>query len=355
MGLQDSDLILVERSNTLKKVTYGDRANIASSDLFLVEATSTAGGREVGKLYKCTYADWSSANSTDLILVEADSTINGRVDGKLYKETKANWPTSSNVDIHSANYMVTLGTLLYGQSTSQRASNNFSVVEVQMEVSSSAAYADGDLYIGFRNTASTTYYGDLPIAAVQILHSDGSTVRVTDWHNCTWNFALGNTQAGYYDWATTRYEDTLESNPEDASGGYFGAPTYSFNSQTSSPPPEYRLKYRFSYTEIGTGSSYVGSARGISSSTYTGNPSTTSILPVGNANVSQSSSSSDGYLFSECSSTSQYDVTWLLLAFTGNIYNGDRIRICYFGGGNGQTSSNGLQTTDSLYLRFIEE
>jgi len=340
MGLQSSDLILVERSNTIYKETYGNRANIDSSDLLLVERSNT--------LYKCTYADWANANSSDLILVERSNTI--------YKETKSNWPTTSNVDIHSANHMITLGTLLYGQGDD--STNPYSVVEVQMEVSSSASYADGAIYIGFRNTASTAYYGDLPIAAVQILESDGSTVRVTDWHDCTWNFALGLTQAGYADWATTRYEDTLESNPENASGGYYACPSNCIDDS--------KTKWRFSFTDDGTTSTNVGAAKGIPSTSYgggpayTGNPSTTSILPVGTANVSQtspshSSYSTDGYLFSECSGTSTDDVTWLLLDFTGNIYNGDRIRICYFGGGNGATSSNGLQTTNSLYLRFIEE
>ena len=267
MGLQSSDLILVERSNTIYKETYGNRANIDSSDLLLVERSNT--------LYKCTYADWANANSSDLILVERSNT--------LYKETKSNWPTSSNIDIHSANHMITLGTLLYDEG--EDSTNPYSVVEVQMEVSSSASYADGDLFIGFRNTAPTAWQGDFPIAAVQILQSDGSTVRVTDWHDCTWNFALGNTQAGYADWATTRYEDTLESNPENASGGYYGCPSNCIDDS--------KTKWRFSFTDDGTTSSYVGAAKGIPSVSYgggpayTGNPSTTSILPVGTANVAK--------------------------------------------------------------------
>ena len=51
------------------------------------------------------------------------------------------------------------------------------------------------------------------------------------------------------------------------------------------------------------------------------------------------------------------NLTWL--KYDGNamnvLQNGDRIRICYFGGGNGANSSNGLQTTNSLYLRYIED
>jgi len=344
MALQNSDIILVERSSTLYRETYGNRANINSSDLLLVDRGGT--------LFKCAYSAWPNANSSDLILVERGAGAGAA----MYKETKANWPTTSNVDIHSANHEIGPLTLLYGE---DRNNNNpFSVAEVQVEVTSSASYADGDLYIGFRNTAPTDWMGDLPIAAVQILHADGSTVRVTDTHDCTWNFALGLTQAGYRDWATTRDQDTrtnMNYDPADAVGGYYGC--------TGSPPVDCittsnTSKWRFAYTQnrsSTTGSHWVGAQRGISSSTYTGNPSTTSILPVGTANVSQSSSSSDGYLYSECSGSDTNDVTWLALYATGNIYNGDRIRICYFGGGNGQYSSTGLQEDGSLYLRFIEE
>jgi len=333
MGLQDSDIILVERSNTLYRETYGNRANIDSSDLLLVERGGT--------LYKCTYADFSSATGTDLILVEANSTTGGRVVGKMYQETQSEWafPTA-NVDIHSANYAINPITTLYGQTGNN--SNPYSVAEVRMEVSSSAAYAAGDLYIGIRNTAPTAYYGDLPIAAIQILESDGTTVRETSYHDCTWNFALGNTQAGYLDWATTTAAiQDEDEDPSDASYTSIGTNA---------------TARRFSDSETGgTGSSSVGAARGIPSSTYTGNPASTSILPVGSANVAQSSSSSDGYIFVECSTPSATnDITWLGLATTGNIYNGDRIRICYFGGANGTSSSTGLQTNNTLYLRFEE-
>ena len=140
MGLQSSDLILVERSNTLYKETYGNKANIDSSDLLLVERTD---------------------GNTGI--------------GTLYKETKSNWDFAANIDIHSANYMVTLGTLLYNQGSNN--DNPFSVVEVQAEFSSSATVGDGTLYIGFRNSATTSFYGDLPIAGIQILQSNGTTIR----------------------------------------------------------------------------------------------------------------------------------------------------------------------------------
>jgi len=328
MGLQSSDLILVERGNTLYKETYGNRANIESSDLLLVERNNT--------LYKCTYANWANANSTDLILVERNNT--------LYKETKSNWATSTYTDIHSANYMVTLNTLLYGQSSNN--SNSYSVVEVQIEVSNSASYASGDLYIGFRNSASFTYQGDLPIAAIQLLESNGTAVAYTNEYDFTWNFGLGSTSAGGYGynsgWGTTDGADAVITDSSASPAPY----TYNTIGTTIT-------KRRFAYTTSGTSTSSVGAARGIPTSTYHGNRSTTSILPLGTHNVAQSTSSSDGYIFSECSSTNQGNMTWLQLEDTGAIYNGSRLRICYFGGGNGSNSSNGLQTTNSLYVRFI--
>ena len=322
MALQSSDIILVERGGTLYRETYGNRANIESSDLILVDRGGT--------LYKCTYANWANANSSDLILVERSST--------LYKETKANWPTTSNTDIHSANYMVTLGTLLYGQTKNN--TNPFSVVEVQAEFSSSGTPSQGTLYIGFRNSASQTYMGDLPIAAVQVLRSNGSTIVET------WNFAES---AGYGDWVTT-----------DSSQGETGVITNS-----STIPSDFQYygigttassgKRRFSFTDSGVGSNHVGAAQGIPLSVYTNSAASSSVLPVGTANISQSTTSSDGYIFSECSSTSNGNLTWMGMDGLNTLNNGDKIRICYFGGGNGNTSSNGLKTTNSLYLRYVED
>jgi len=325
MGLQSSDLILVERGNTLYKETYGNRANIESSDLLLVERNNT--------LYKCTYANWANANSTDLILVERNNT--------LYKETKSNFATSTYTDIHSANYMVTLNTLLYGQSSNN--SNSYSVVEVQIEVSNSASYASGDLYIGFRNSAALTYQGDLPIAAIQLLESNGTAVAYTSQYDFSWNFGLGDVNAGYAAWGTSDGADAVITDATDSPANYI------CNNDIGTTI----TKRRFAYTTSGTSTSSVGAARGIPTSTYHGNRSTTSILPLGTHNVAQSTSSSDGYIFSECSSTNTGNLTWMSLEGTGAIYNGSRLRICYFGGGNGSNSSNGLQTTNSLYVRFI--
>jgi len=348
MGLQSSDLILVERTDgntgigTLYKETFGNRANIDSSDLIVIERAD--GNTGIGTKYKCTYSNFSSANSTDLILVERTDGNTGI--GTLYKETKSNWSFGAFADIHSANYMVTLGTLLYGETGNN--SKPYSVVEVQAEFSSNATVGDGTLYIGFRNSATTSFYGDLPIAGIQILQSNGTTIRNPGSGSAgyCWNFAISNDRS---EWWTTRATITSKTASPETGGGGSPDPVY----YTIGTTPTAR---RFSYTIVGTTSANVGALRGIPSATYTGDDSTTSILPVGTANVSQSGSSSDGYVFSECSGSSTGNLTWLSAAFTvSDLENGDRIRICYFGGANGATSSNGLQTTDSLYVRYIED
>ena len=164
-----------------------------------------------------------------------------------------------------------------------------------------------------------------------------------------WNFA---NSADRSEWWTTIANITSKTASPEEGGGASPDPVY-YDIGTSATAK------RFSYTTTGTGSSQVGAARGISSSTYTGNDDTTTILAVGTANISQSSSSSDGYIFAECSGMPTGNLTWLSCAAlsggTAGIQNGDRIRICYYGGGNGPDAARGLQTTDSLYVRYIED
>ena len=54
MGLQSSDLLLVERGGTCYKETFGNRSNIDSTDLLLVERNNVK--------YKCTYSDWNGSS-----------------------------------------------------------------------------------------------------------------------------------------------------------------------------------------------------------------------------------------------------------------------------------------------------
>ena len=354
-----SDLLLIERpSATLNgAATLGDTAlTVDAIPAALPSATVLVFSGVTGDA-EFTLTSSASAGATTLTGsggLKGSAVADGVAGGVLYKATKADWDAATYTDIHSANYGINPITTMYGQSSNN--TNNYSVVEVQAEFTSSASTADGDLYIGFRNSAPTMYYGDLPIAVVQILASDGTTVRrdaggyYPDGY--IWNFAIS-----YSDWWTTDSSMTspatiitdITKDPED----YTSSPAI-FTPIGTTATAGIR---RFSYTTSGTTSANVGAGRGIPSTgspKYTDNYSTTSILPVGSANVAQSSTSSDGYLFSECSSTATGNITWLWVDSLTDLHNGDRIRICYFGGGNGPASSNGLQTTNTLYIMFRE-
>ena len=319
MGLQSSDLLLVERSNTLYKETFGNRANIDSTDLLLVERSNT--------IYKCTYANWSNANSTDLILVERSNT--------LYKETKANWDaaTTTNQDIYTSNYSPDI-VVNYTSATADSTAN-FNVLSLQVAVTGSGSSDTGRLYIGQKNTAPTSWQGDFCIAAVQILQSNGTSYRSGAGYSAgyDWNFGDGNTTYGYANWGTTHATITNESsNPW----------TYSYHDIGSSPSVR-----RFA-ASASTSSSYVGADGGIWSPTgYSGGGG--SILPEGTGNIAQSSSTTL-YLFAECSGSNTGDFFWLESPEI-TVHNGDIIRFCY-GGTNGQSSTTGLQASDTLRFRF---
>jgi len=352
MGLQSSDIILVERSSTLYRETYGNRANIDSSDLLLVDRGGT--------LYKCAYSDWPNANSTDLILVERG----GSGGYEIYNETQSNWAfPAANVDIHSANYAVPSSKLTFSYGNTGNDTTNFSVFEVQVEVTDSGNSSTGHLYIGVRNTAGEgatagyPYYGDLPIGAVQVLESDGATFLQDDYiDGYDWNFALGNVASGYMEWLTTDSSQggtgvitDEDQNPGDPTTGF---EFYSLGSNNAT-----HGERRFSHDTNGTGSSWVGAAKGISTSSYPGDMS--AVLPVGTENISQDGSG--GYVYQECSSTSTGNMVWIKGPEASNgdavmtLHNGDRIRICYYGGANGPDAAKGLQTSDCVYLRWHEE
>ena len=336
MALQSTDLMLVYdvSASQLKKCQVGNAsADIASNDLLLVERSSVK--------KKMTYSNWiSSAQNTDLLLVERG--------GVKKKVTKANYDALLGVsytDIHSANYAINGLSLLYDQSTDN--TNNYSVIEVQAEFTSSGSSDVGHLYFGHRNSAFTSFQGDLPIAAIQIIQDDGSTIRETDNFVHDYNFGLGNAGQGYQDWGTTHSTNT---NSSTSPGGF-----------TYNPFGASMIKRRWGFSAGGGGSSAnVGAAKGIPTATYDGAKS--NILPVGSHNVAQSTSAGDGYIMVECSSSSTGDIVWFALQNSDTYHNGDRIRICYFGGGNGTTSGGGASVTingtladNTLFVRFVPE
>lgn len=326
MSLQDTDIILVRTGSGLRQCTVANRSAINASDLLLVEQSGTK--------KKCTYSSWNGSgtvNSSDLILVER--TVSGN-QVKL-KCTKSEWDsaTTSYQNIYTSNYSPNI--VVNYTSTTSDSTANFNVLSLQVAVTGSGSSDTGRLYIGQKNTAPTSWQGDFCIAAVQILQSNGTSYRTGAGYSAgyDWNFGDGDTTYGYGNWGTTQATITNESsNPW----------TYSYHSIGSSPSVR-----RFA-ASASTSSSYVGADGGVwSPSGYSGGGG--SILPEGTGNIAQSSSTTL-YLFAECSGSSTGDFFWLESPEI-TVYNGDIIRFCY-GGTNGQSSTTGLQASDTLRFRF---
>ena len=248
-------------------------------------------------------------------------------------------------DIYSQNHTEDIHVNL--TSTSSDSNLAFSVLDFPVWVNGSGEYRVGNLYIGEKNTASPSYYGDLPIAHVQIVANDGTyrsgsltaggVTAVRDY-----DFAFSGSTYGYSMWATTYHQ--LTSNPA------LSTTDPSAYALTSIGSGAYLRRWR---RVTGTSSSYVGANNGIFSyGTYRGlynSPYTSggTILPKTGSNlISQQSS---GYLMAECSGSSTNDVFWMRSP-TLTIYNGDRIKIAYLC--TGPTNGTGLKTSNTLWFRF---
>jgi hypothetical protein len=286
-----SDLVFAARGGTNYKETYGNKANIDGTDLVLVEATATTGGRSVGTKYKCTRCDWDGVNCA-----------------------------ATGQNIHSAPYSPPI--TVHTTSSSGDSNLAFDILNLQVEVGGTSQY--GQLYVGQKNTASTAYYGDLPVGVVQVFESNGTTLKAS------WSFHHTS-----YVWATTTSTFTMGST----------APTaYSYSTISSSTCSTRRRYCR----AIGTSSSYTGANNSISGSygTNTGSTVGVSSLPS-SGTVSQSSGYY--YVFGECSGTSTNNGWWMR---SSSIYmdDGDYVRIAYLS--VGPTSGAGCTAANTMQLFF---
>lgn len=315
-----TDLMLVERGNVLYKCTKAAfDAGITSSDLILVERGST--------LYKETYGNKANIDSTDLLMTER-SNVN-------YKATWSDWSATSGggggfsgtgQDINTANYSPSI--TVYNQNLSEGSGDTnraFDVLDIQ--VHAGASTVTGHLYLGWKNNAATTYYGDFCIACVQILNSAGNSLRYAyhGWEYQTNQYAI--------DRATNFYTGSSSHASDPASLSY------------TSPSWGYSTNY---WTRANwTNSSYTGANNGIS---WNYSASSGYILPTGS--VSQVSTNSPSYWFVETSGSSRYNLSWMRMgSYTSAITlnDGDRIRIAYLAA---TYSSNGSHVNSSLWLRF---
>ena len=294
MGLQSSDLILVERNvsgtRTLYKETFGNRANIEDTDLLVVEREIS--GTRVRR--KCTYADWKQD-------------ISGGGGGG---SATHGWG-SANTSISGA--IVNNWTFSGGDSTSA-----YRIFSQSMSVTGGTSVT-GRLYIGMRMRGITSYYHDWSLAIVQILQSNGTSFRTDSTYTNGYDWNAANTlssqfaTSGFYNWSTsTSFTHSYTADPSAHSYQSIGSAT---NARWS--------------RGLSTGSGYTGAADGVySPSGYSGGGG--SILPA-SGTVAQTSSTP--FLFTETSG-SGYQIgstTIWLRSPQITVHNGDILRMAYLG------------------------
>ena len=293
-----TDLILLERSNTVYKCALVDRKDdiVEASDLLLVERNGT--------VYKCTYQDWQKAAPYGIQQIDTGV--------RAFPDLVLKYPTSSGDD-----------------------NTKYRVASLQVNVNGTTAGSSRTdyLYIGVRNNAGTSYQGDFCIAAIQVVKSDGTTLR-SNSHD--WNFHKTDSD-GTGSWRTTygQVNTTPPAVPTEPT-------TRQFTTASSA-------QARYFGRVTGTGSGYTGSADGIyNSSSYSGGGGT-----VLSESVLISQTSGTYYLNAETSGSTRYDHFWLRTASKIEIKNGDYIRVAY-GPGHGQNSTNGLnQSTSSANDKIL--
>jgi len=190
---------------------------------------------------------------------------------------------------------------------------NYSVSEVQVDATGSKR-----LYIGHKSTATTTYYSDAPIAAVQILNSSGTTVLHNYWFGGNQNQGWASTTSGVSAGTTG-----LSMSPTAASG-------YSYSSITANSTTD-----SFGLA-TSTGSSSTGATDGIA------NPS--GPMTVGNVTIPQYSNTY--YAYREASgSTLNYAVFMRSPAI--NWTKGMKVRVAYIIGNHPSTRQ---EVDDTLFI-----
>lgn len=227
----------------------------------------------------------------------------------------------ANVTPNITNAVVSLGTLnVISDPTQADYTGNFDVIDISIPSTYSGS---ARIYLGFRVTASTTYYNDICVGAVQHLNSSASTLKNG------WSFNTGNQSWQY---KSGQFTTSLYAGPSTVAAG-----TWFFIGTSSGTGVVSRAS--------GTGSYYTGAADGVSDN-YRSTSSSATILPTGNNSVAQISSSF--YIYRETSGSTRYTTAWCRspsVTFAGS----DRIRVCYhFSTNSGQISA--IDASNSLWI-----
>jgi|2_EtaG_2_1085320.scaffolds.fasta_scaffold14629_3 hypothetical protein len=328
-----ADLLLVERPvcTTTAARSIGTTALYVSS----LPATLVAGTRILfegasGYPQGAEFVLTSTANATDTNLVstyglKGDGVSSGVPGGVLYKATKADWDGAAGQDIYTANYSPTIVVNTTG--TSGDSADAYNVLSFDIDVGGTSQ--TGDLYFGQKNNATTMYYGDICVSAIQIFQSDGTTLRYA------WSFHHGATSTMDWDTSTNQYS-TETTDPWDGgvSWGYVSFPGQcaTANKWCICNP---------SYGSSCVTSQYTGAQNGISSlyGTYNGSVGSSTALPS-SGTVTQTSGAY--YTYNETSNPAATgNIVWMRTATNITVSSGDIIRIAYLA----VTRNNGTGTT----------
>ena len=328
--IRGDDLLLVERSNTVYKAQVQDiYADGYDSDLLVVERNNT--------VYKDTWQNIKNSGPDD-----------------------GDWADYVNLADTSNNPLVgacsDLPTMFYHEAGDYTGNYRVCSTRVNVWYTSSqsmyayqSGYATRYLYFGHKNTASTSWQGDMAIGGIQILQGDGRKFR----HS-------GHYLGGASDWAFQN------SNSHGAASWYTTTATVNAGSGTPSAPgsattsisygPYLRRWRRTNYTS----SSWCGADNGqgeyIHQTSYGGGYTGSHfsgggnrIFPEHNGQIAQHSPSE--YAVVEWSGSSTNDIVWMRSRYRVKIFNGDQIRFTYTGG-TGYTSSTGTQAAGTFWLYF---
>jgi hypothetical protein len=133
------------------------------------------------------------------------------LDEHIQHKNAGNWPEPINNTIgDNEGYHLPILTINENTVAGDNA-DNYNVVTAALPSDAS----QGRVYIAMRVTATTTYYNDFVIGAVQIPHADGASLNTTSDTSTNVNWNMNNTTYGSASWergsASTAGNNTLSS------------------------------------------------------------------------------------------------------------------------------------------------